>query len=300
MKNKILSTFLALVMLVGLVIPMTASVGAVQYADGNTVNIAAARQNVHGNGYEWDNRKSILTLDGCNIVTNDDYGLRLPDGCTVVVNGNNYISAAKYGISCAGNVIFKGKGTLTVDAGTYGIYLISQDNTTKVRILSGKYKVMADKCGVYSDYTDFSLAGGSFDVSVKDGGRAVLGRTVNLVGGSFSSNGTVEAMNTLLCDSVDIDIKSSESALVGKKLTVRNIALDGMEEYNGETSVAGKATTRRHTKSILFPSMPGWVDWVLLAVVVLLAAACIVLPVLHRRKKKKELYARLKEEGWTE
>ena len=295
--KKILSLAAALLMLIT-VTAASLPVSAVTYVIDETVNIAAARQNLHGHGYEWANRTSTLTLDNCNIVTKNDYGMRLPGECTVVLKGNSYIRAEKYALSCAGNVIFKGNGTLTLDAGDYGMYLISQDNTTKVRILSGKYKVTAERCGVYSEYTDFSLAGGSFEVSTTgESSRAIFGRIVNLVGGSFVSDSTVEATHTLLCDSIDLDIKSTESALIGKKLTVRNIAIDGADGYAGENEIVGHATKRWHVKSILFPSLPGWIDYVLLIAVLAAVAACIVLPILHKRKKTKELYEQLKAEG---
>ena len=297
MKRKIISLLFAVVLIVMTVIPFT--VGAVTVVIDETVNVAAARQNMHGHGYEWANRTSTLTLDGCNIVTKDDYGMKLPGECTVILKGNNHICAEKYALSCAGNVIFKGDGTLVLEAGEYGLYLISQDNTTKVRILSGKYDITAGKCGVFSEYTDFSLAGGEITCNTaEDGGQAIFGRIVNLVGGSFKSDGSVEATHTLLCDSVDLDIKSGESALVAKKLTVRNIEFDGMDEYAGENEVVGHATKRWHSKRILFSDMPGWIDYILLVAVLAACAACIVLPILHKKKKTKELYERLKAEGY--
>lgn len=300
MKRKItikIIAFAVLTALIAAIIPM--NVSGVTVTISETVNVAAARQNMHGHGYEWANRTSTLTLDNCNIVTKSDYGMKLPGECTVILKGNSHICAEKYALSCAGNVIFKGNGTLTLEAGDYGIYLISQDDTTKVRILSGEYKITAGKCGVYSEYTDFSLVGGSFEVNTTDeDSRAISGRAVNLVGGSFKSNSTVEAAHTLLCDSVDLRIKSSDSALIAKNLTVRNILFDGADEYAGENEIVGHATKRWHAKSILFADAPGWVDYALLAAVLAVLAACVVLPILHGKRKRKKLYERLKAEGY--
>ena len=60
-----------------------------------TVNIAQANKNMEGHGYSWANRYDILTLDGIHLDTASDYGLRLPKNCTVVLEGDNYIKAAK-------------------------------------------------------------------------------------------------------------------------------------------------------------------------------------------------------------
>ena len=300
MKKKIISLALPLVIIITLIMSVY-PVSAVTYIIPETVNIAAARQNIHGHGYEWANRTSTLTLSNCYINTKDDFGLRLPGECTVILEGNNYIRAEKYAISCAGNVIFKGKGTLLIEAGEIGIYLISQDNTTKVRILSGDYRINAGKYGVFSEYTDFSLAGGKMDITATgEDSRAILGRAVNLVGGAFTSDSTVEATHSLLVDSVDIDVSSDSAALVSKNLTVRNESIEGLDGYNGENEIKASAVKRHHSESIIFGSgVSGWVDYILLFAVLAAVAACIVLPILHKKKKKKELYERLKREGYT-
>ena len=290
--KRIISIILILVMLAGIA-ALGTSAASVTITD--TVNIAAARQNMHGHGYDWANRTSTLTLTGVDIDTKNDYGLRLPAECTVVLAGNNYIKAEKYGISCAGNVIFKGKGTLTVDAGEYGIYLISQDNTTKVRVLSGSYSVTAGVYGIYSEYTDFSLAGGRLDIKT-NGGSAIMGRAVNLVGGSVKADSPIECTHSLLIDSVNLDIDAALAALSAKNLSLRHL---DVTEYNGENSIHARAVKRWHSKSAVFgEDVPGWVDFVVFAAFLLIIAACITLPVLRRKKKAKKLYERLRAEGY--
>lgn len=297
MKTKqILSAITALLVITVMLLPACCAAGSVVI--NQTVNISNARQNVHGSGYEWENIPDILTLDGVNINTKDDYGIKLPANCTVVLKGDNYIKAGKYGISCAGKTLFKGSGTLTIDAGEIGIYLYSQDSTTKVQIMDGRYTVNAGKYGVYSEYSDFSVSGGKIDVSVSDG-RAILGRNVNLVGGTFSADSSVEASQNLTVDSINLSISSSDRALCAGKLYIRNVTASHADEYNGEKEIEFSADERWHKTSIIFgDSVPGWIDYLLLAAVLAIVVLCIAVPVMKKKKKKKELYEKLVREGY--
>lgn len=271
----------------------------VQAADKitSTVNIATANKNQTGPGYDWQNRYDILTLNGLNIDTEDPYGLRLPKNCTVVLEGNNYIKASKYGVSCAGTVIFKGSGTLTIEAGEIGFYLISQDNTQKIRLIDGKYNVTAGKYGVYSDASDFSFVGSSMTINItSEDGSAINGRCVNLLGGTFKANAPVETSHSLVIEGLNIDVSASRAALSSKNLDMKYLSA----EYNGENSFSAKSNAPRHRNSIIFgDSVPGWVDYILLAVLALGVAAGIFGPALRRKKKAKELYERLEKEGYT-
>ena len=159
-SRRCLSLILTLVLVVlslGLAMPEKVSAAEVVTS---TVNIATANKNKRGPGYDWQNRFDILTLNGLNIDTEDNYGLRLPKNCTVVLEGTNVIKAAKYGVSCSGTVVFKGSGKLIVEAGEIGFYLISQDNTQKIRLVDGKYEIKAGTYGIYSDASDFSFVDG--------------------------------------------------------------------------------------------------------------------------------------------
>jgi hypothetical protein len=262
----------------------------------STVNIATANKNQVGAGYNWQNRYDTLTLNGLNIDTEDDYGLRLPKNCTVVLEGNNYIKAAKYGISCAGTVIFKGSGTLTIEAGEIGLYLISQDNTQKIRLIGGKYEITAGTYGIYSDASDFSFVGNSMKINMNGtDSRAILGRCVNLLGGSIEANAPIETSHELVVDGINISIDASSTALVSKNLTMEYLS----EEYNGENSFSAKSTAPKHRNSAIFgDSVPGWVDYVLLVVLAVGVAAGIFGPALRNKKKTKELHERLRKEGY--
>ena len=261
-----------------------------------TVNIAAANKNESGPGYYWANRYDTLTLSGMRVETEEPYGLRLPKDCTVVLEGDNYVKSSKYGLSCAGTVVFKGTGSLTVDAGEIGIYLITQDRTQKIRLIEGSYTVTAGKYGVYSDAADFSFVGKSMKITA--GEKAILGRCVNLLGGTFSADTPVEATQSLIVNGVTVDIDASSPALVSKNLEIKNLDFGG-GEYGGENSVHAKGLAKFHAVSVLFGEpVPGWVDYILLAAAILLVGALIYVPVLRKKKKTKELYERLEKEGY--
>ena len=262
----------------------------------STVNIATANKNQVGAGYNWQNRYDILTLNGLNIDTEDDYGLRLPKNCTVILEGKNYIKAAKYGISCAGTVIFKGTGSLTIEAGEIGFYLISQDNTQKIRLLEGKYEITAGEYGIYSDASDFSFVGSSMKINMTSpDAPAISGRCVNLLGGSFTANAPIVTSHELVVEGLNIDVTTSSTALSSKNLSMKYLSSD----YNGEASFSAKSTAPRHRNSAIFgDSVPGWVDYILLGVLAIGVAAGIFGPAMRRKKKDKELHERLRKEGY--
>ena len=268
-----------------------------------TVNIAQANKNMEGHGYSWANRYDILTLDGIHLDTTSDYGLRLPKNCTVVLEGDNYIKAAKYALSCAGTVVFKGDGKLTLEAGEIGMYLYAEDGTQKIRLLDGTYEIHAGDYGVYSIASDFSFVDGSMDITVDNAeGAAVSGRIVNLLGGSFKANNAVESSHMLIVDGVNLDVTAPRAAFSSKNLTVEDIALtsggSAIEAYTDQTQVSGKSTAKDVRPSVIFgENVSGVVDYICLVLVIAGLAALIVIPVLRARKKKAALLARLEQEN---
>ena len=136
----------------------------------------------------------------------------------------------------------------------------------------------------------------SIDVTSADG-YAIMGRSVNLLGGTFIANRTVASTHQLLVDGINISVDAGSSpAFESKHLTVKNLDTD----YNGESSVDAKSTRKFSGSSIIFgKSAPAWVDYVLLAVVAIGLVCAIVVPVIRRKKKRELLYARLEQEGYT-
>ena len=300
--------FIALILSLCTVFAMCAVVlpAAVQ-ADNiitKTVNIAVANKNERGPGYDWANRYDVLTLDNLHIDTSDPYGLRLPDNCTVILKGNNTIKASKYGLACSGTVVFKGSGTLTIEAGDIGIYLVSQDSTHKIRLIEGTYTIKAGTYGVYSEYADFSFVGDKMNIEVTgENSSAIRGRRVNLMGGTFSANSSVESTHELAIEGINLDITSNRPVFEAKILSIKDVAMtsngSAVEEYNGETAIAGKSTAKYvRTSAVFGDSVPGFVDYICLALLAVGLAAAVFGPALHRKKKKKELYERLAREGY--
>jgi len=305
-RQKIISTVLSLCLLMTLCLTVLPTQTYAAETITETVNVAGFDRNASGPGYDWANRFSELTLNNLNIDTDSPYGLRLPNSCTVILNGNNTIKASKYGISCSGTVIFKGNGTLTIEAGNIGIYLLSQETNHKIRLLDGKYTITAGTYGVYSEYADFSLVNGEMDINItNETGSAIKGRAVNLLGGKFKANSPVESSVELVVSSINLDIKAPRAALSSNKLIMEYLAITAngksVDKYTDETSVITKALTRDLRKSIFFgDNVPGWVDYIVAVIVVIGVAAIIVLPILHQKKKKKLLYERLAKEGYID
>ena len=305
MKMIIKMTVLFLILAFLVVVPSSVVISAEggDQVVTETLDIANARMNVSGPGYSWANRYDELTLSGLNLYTPEPYGLRLPNKCKVYLEGNNYINAEKYGIACSGTVDFFGTGSLYITAGETGIIIVSQNNTNKIRLHGGTYEIHAGTYGIYSEASDFSFVGGSMNVKVKDPeGYAIHGRNVNLLGGTFTANAPVYSTNELVIDSLDIDVNTGEIGMPALSsehtLRVSNIAFDGMEGYNGEKSVKGKATARFVAKSIIFgDSVPAFVDYILIAALVLVVAAAIAIPVIRKKKKSRKIMEDLEKQG---
>ncbi len=261
-----------------------------------TLNLVNVTQNERGDGYYWANRTDVLTLDGLRLETTSDYGLRLPQNCTVELKGTNYIKAGKYALTCSGNVSFKGSGKLILDGGEMGIYIYTEVNTHKIRLLGGEYEIRAGKYGICSTHADFSFVDGDMDIEITDpAGAAIFGRCVNLVGGDFEANGSVEATHELVVQGIDIDIESTRAALSAKTLTIKDIS---KPDYSGEYEIEAESTAKRDRRSAIFgDDVPGYVDVLLLIGAVAVIALLVIIPILRRRKKTKELYERLAKEG---
>lgn len=300
MKNTVKCTITrALILLLMLVIslsalPLTVSAGRTVT---NMVNVADSNKNMHGPGYEWDNVEKVLTLKNVNIDTEDDYGIRIPRNCTVILKGDNYIKASKHAVALLGTVVFKGSGSLTLEAGEYGFYLTTLDNSQKVRLLEGNYKITAGKHGVYSENADFSFIGGTMKISVtSDESMAICGRVVNLLGGEFSTNAPVHATHALTIDSARVKIDAKSAALEAKTLYLKNLSID---EYSGETSIDVKSTAPIFGSSIIFgEGVPSYVDYVLLVLFLAGIIAAIAVPAIRKKKKAEALYKKLEAEGY--
>ena len=285
-------------------LPLFASPAAAAAKITETVNLSRPQKNMSGSGYYWSNREDTLTLDGLYIDTADDYGLRIPDGATVILKGKNYVTASKAAVTCAGNVNFKGSGSLilTSESGM-GFYFYSTDDSTVARFLEGTYSVRSALDAIHSEYTTVSIVGGKFDLSASSPDAfAVNGRTVRLYGGSITAANAVYASLTLDIQALALRVTSSKPALsAGKNLILKNVAVTAgasesamqkAESYSGENCVSLKSTANKLGTSVLFgENVPMFVDILTVLVLVLLIAAGIAAPFLRARRKARKALA---------
>ncbi len=271
-----------------------------------SVNLANADKHQSGPGYSWDNINHILTLDGLNIVTDEDFGLKVPAGATVVLKGKNSIKAAKYGIGCPGSVTFEGAGDLTSQGGQCGIYSYSNNENHKVLIAGGDIEFIGDTWGMKSDNAIISIAEGELDVVGKSG-TAIDTRAISITGGESDFSGSVKAKHLISVDRADIDVESSSAALVSENmLKLENVRIKAgsdddrlvkVDSYSGENCVELDAIGKGMRGSFIFGSdVPIIVDFLILAGTALLIGAVIAVPIIVKSKKKKKLFASLADE----
>jgi hypothetical protein len=267
-----------------------------------TVSLANARKNQSGPGYFWDNINDTLTLNGLNIDTGDDYGLKLPDNATVVLVGNNRITASKVALLTTGTTIFKGSGTLTLTAGETGIVLADPTNLGKVSFLSGSYKINATGDGIYSDKVRLYIAGGDFEINC--GGYAIRSLQAEINDASVTANGAVYSSEPMVINNAALELTaaSGDALQTDKELRISNVKMtagadagsasevtDGV--YTGGAYVKTEPTFVRVSYSTLFGGeVPAWVDYVVFAAAATGLAAVIAVPlIMHRRRYHKRL-----------
>ena len=267
-----------------------------------SVNLTNPRKNMAGAGYTWMNLEKTLTLDGLYIDTDDEYGMRIPDGATVILKGKNYIRASVYALGVPGNVTFKGNGSLTL-IGDTGLYFYSTDDTTVARILGGTFQITATHVGIRSEYTSLSVTAGKFalDVSAEDG-HAILGRTLKLHGGKFTANKPITASLNLEIRAADLSVTANRPALSAqRKMTFNDVSfkvgsdegsLKKADAYNGENCVVLKSAADLLGESVLFgESVPMFADILIVVILAALMAAGIGLPVWRAHRKSKRALA---------
>lgn len=273
-----------------------------------TVNLAEAKKNISGNGYTWANLDDILTLDGLNIKTSDEYGMKIPANATVILKGDNYISAERVGLVCPGQVTFEGDGTLTIVAGEIGIDCTSVQASELVRFREGTFTISAGKTGIKMEQSELSLMGSKITVSLTGSAadaKAVDGRTVTMSGGSFKANAGVFASNSLRITSMNAEITASGAALncqkdlqltkVAIKTGATSSALSSAEAYNGESAIKLTSTASNAKKGILFSgSYPIFVDYLIFFLILIVIAALIAVPIYLKKKKTEKLIAEYK------
>ena len=272
-----------------------------------TVSLANARKNERGPGYFWDNINDTLTLNGLNIETDDEYGLKLPDNATVILVGDNKITASKVALLTTGTTIFKGNGTLTLTAGEAGIMLADPTTLGKVSFLSGRYKINSRGDGIYSDKVRLYIAGGEFDIS--SDGYAIKGPTVEINDAKVKAKGAIYSFEPLVINNAELEatsISSDDALQTGKEFRFSNIKLYAGANsgsaaevpdraYSGGAFVKTTPTYVERKYSVVFGgNVPAWVDYVVFLGAGAGIAATIAVPLLIKRKKYLKRLEQLK------
>lgn len=305
-KIRILSAVLTLVTVFTLLIPVIGVTAATQTNVINkTVNLANVSKNARGDGYEWANLTDTLTMDNLNINTADEFGMKLPKNATVILKGNNYITAASVGLVCTGQVTFEGSGTLTIVAGDVGIDMTGVRTNHLARFRNGRITIDVGKTAIRSASAELNFMGSALTLCItgdRTDARAISGRTVTVSSGGIAANAGIYASNSLSITSTNIDIISETPALEcpnGINITKESIlagdttaTLTAVDSYNGEKTLRLTSTASNKKYGILFGGKYSVVlDYVVFSALILGVAALIAVPLYLKKKKTEKLVA---------
>ncbi len=271
------------------------------------VSILNPKKNIRGEGYEWNNPDDILTLNGLNIDTADDYGLKIPDGATVILKGKNTIKASKAALYIGGNVIIKGSGSLTLEGGESGILLNSTKNDDKLSLISGSYTVKGGDFGIKAEFSKIYIAGADIEA---DGGKYSINarELATGTGTSITANGSVYTSYSMLLEATDISVSSKDegAALISDgTLKINNMSISAgsaidsaisVEKYSGEKALKAESTLDTGIKSIIFGDKYSVaLDILVLGGAVVILSAAIILPIVIKKKKARAIAASLEK-----
>lgn len=269
------------------------------------ISLLSVRQNVSGAGYKWDNYNSVLTLDGLNVDTTDEYGLKImdssPEVTTVVLKGINYIKASKAAIFIEGKVLFKGNGTLTLVGGENGFYCSSADPTDSLSIVGGTYKITSGEAGISSAFHQVAISGSKITVTT-EGNVAISAQSLTTGAKTvIKANGSLKGVSKLRIEGSTLTVESSTSALISdspivfSKLTLKagdSISSLSNTEYSGEKCIKTTSTFDGSLKSAIFgDNVPFFVDILVLIAVIGAVTAAVVVPIIVKKKKAQAAIA---------
>lgn len=270
------------------------------------VSILNPRQNMRGEGYFWDNPKDTLTLSDLRIDTEDEYGLKITDGATVILKGDNRIKATKAALYIGGNVIFRGNGTLTLEGGETGILCNSTNNSDKLSITSGTFNVRGGTDAVKAEYSKVAMSGSAvLNLKAGKGYAANVRELIMSAGVTVDTQGSLYSSYSMLIQGANLTVSSDKAALLSDgtlKLESMKIkagdsssSLSDIAEYSGEKAITAVSTLDTRTKSILFGDRyPVVVDIILLIAVITALAAAVVVPIVVRKKKAAAVIEQVK------
>ena len=91
------------------------------------VNSDATYLSARGGSLVWEAGSRTATLHGLDLAVNADYGLNLPEGTTLVLEGESRISASGvgyWGVWAVGDLTVRGTGSLSAEGKSGGLYCI--------------------------------------------------------------------------------------------------------------------------------------------------------------------------------
>ena len=282
-----------------------------------TVNLINANKNQRGTGLFWHNPSDTLTLTNMTIDTPENYGLRLPDGATIELEGNNTIKASKVALSVEGSLTIRGKGTLRLISDDVGILISTLDMNKKLTFIDGKVTIEAGGDGIYTENAIVTQNDRAYvDISTKGGAYAINARQIKLLGGEYKSNASIIADDIKLM-TVKLDIASDKAAFIidgasedspYERLSINDVAMKGgadkssvsdISDYSGQNCITSKVK-KTNTKTSAFLELfgvkiPGsnWLDLVLIILVIVIVAAFIATPYIKNYRSKGDVAAKI-------
>ena len=308
--KKIRLSILCIFALLVLIVPMCVMANADDSSViSETVNLVYVRKNERGPGYSWANKTDTFTMTNMTIDTTDEYGLRLPDGATVVLEGNNVIRANYCALSTEGSITFTGSGTLTIYSNSYGIIATNADMNKKVTFFGGKVKIESGSDGIYTEnmmITQNKKANLEINATGENA-YSINARQVKLLGGTYKANSPISSRDIKI-SRIKLEILGTRPAfnLVGAdpekpydkiafnsvsiKLGVDSATLAAAEGYGGESCVSTKVKNEYTATSMFYgDSVPGYWDFVTIAVAILIIAAVIATPYVKNKMELKKV-----------
>ncbi|MBQ9692825.1 MAG: hypothetical protein IJV70_06675 [Clostridia bacterium] len=299
MKKRILSLTLAIIMIAALC-PVAVFADNATY--NQTLDIAGAKKDVSGPGYQWQNRYDILTLTNITIDTTDTYGLKIPENATIILKGNNYVKASEYAVYCLGKASFEGDGSLTLVAET-GIICVSLFTDDIVRFRSGTFDITATDTGIYSENATLTFTGAK--VTARSGVNTVLGRNILITAGSLIGNAPIVSKDAVEISAANVEINASSPAVTavrGIKIGGCDITVGGApaQAYNGENDLKTVSNVVVKMNGVLFGGkLPAFVDYIVFISLFVIICALVAVPIIIKKRKTARLiaeYERMKAE----
>lgn len=291
--KRFLSAVIALMMIL-LTFPITvgAAAGVTQ-----TLDMAALNKNSKGTGYEWNNSEYVFTMKDLDLKTSDDYGIKLPAGSTVVIEGDNTIVASRYGIQSFGSLTFTGSGTLTVTVSDIGIRALTTQDRENVIFRSGKLVINA-RTAILSETGKTVFSGA--DIKAVSTVNSVYGLNLHFVGGKLDLTSPIYAKGSVEIKAIDLTVSAAAPAITAEKgILTEEVdistgtslsALGKADAYHGENAVKFVSTAKVVKHGMLFGGkLPAFVDYIVFALIAIAAAAVIAVPIIIKKKKTAKL-----------